>query len=291
MHQYLRAVGFSDIHTKKQLKALMNDVITNPTQKDYIESEENSIMVEYSKNYSTSCGITLRGEYDENEQLTLDFYYPYAVPQSVATTQDASFERHADKESFLGVCDDVRIGVSLIYYVQNGMYLMKQNRDDDWDRSKISMSFAALSLGGTIMLPIKKDPKVMARHEKASAARNKRIIAAKNGDEEAIEQLTLEDIDTYSAISRRILKDDIFTLVDTYFMPYGAECDHYSIMAEIEDYRLETNYLTGEEMYLFELNCNNMPITVCVNRKDVLGEPEIGRRFRGNIWLQGQISV
>ena len=30
---------------------------------------------------------------------------------------------------------------------------------------------------------------------------------------------------------------------------------------------------------------------VFVNEKDLLGEPEVGRRFRGNIWLQGEIRV
>ena len=55
------------------------------------------------------------------------------------------------------------------------------------------------------MLPIKKNPKEQEKIKKASADRNKRIMAAKNGDEEAIEQLTLEDIDTYSAVSKRVL--------------------------------------------------------------------------------------
>ena len=168
---------------------------------------------------------------------------------------------------------------------------MKQFQDDNFDRARISTSFSALSLGGTVMLPIKKNPKEMEKIQKASADRNKRIIAAKNGDEEAIEQLTLEDIDTYSAISKRILKDDIFTLVDSYFMPYGAECDHYSVLGEIEDYRIEQNHMTDEEVYIIDLNCNNMPITICINKEDLLGEPMVGRRFRGNIWLQGQISV
>ena len=52
--------------------------------------------------------------------------------------------------------------------------------------------------------------------------RNRLIQAARGGDEEAIESLTLEDMDTYTTISRRIQKMDVFSLVDTYFMPYGV---------------------------------------------------------------------
>jgi hypothetical protein len=27
-----------------------------------------------------------------------------------------------------------------------------------------------------------------------------------------------------------------------------------------------------------------------MNKKDLLGEPAVGRRFKGNIWLQGMID-
>ena len=291
MHQFLRAVGFSNIETKKQIRELMNDVIINPNRKEFIETGNDSILVEYSKNYCPTCGITLRGEYDDSNSLTLDFYYPFVQADEVSTTEEISVERHADKESFAGMCDDYRIGATLIYYVQNGMTVMKNIGDGKLDRIKASTYLSALSLGGTIMLPIRKDPKQKELLQKASADRSKRINAARNGDEEAIEQLTLEEIDTYSAVSKRILKDDVFSLVDTYFMPNGVECDHYSILAEINDYRLETNSLSSEKVYAFDLNCNGLAVTACINEKDLLGEPEVGRRFRGNIWLQGEIRV
>lgn len=291
MHRYLRAVGFSNIETKKQIRDLMNDVIINPNRKEFIETGRDSILVEYSKNYCPTCGITLRGEYDDENNLTLDFYYPFVQGDEVSTTEEVSVERHSDKESFAGLCEDYRVGATLIYYIQNGMTVMKHMPGGELEHGKYSTYLSALSLGGTIMLPIQKDPKQKERLQKASADRSKRISAAKNGDEEAIEQLTLEDIDTYSAVSKRILKDDVFSLVDSYFMPNGVECDHYSILAEITDFRLETNSLSSERIYAFNLNCNGLLLTTCINEKDLLGEPEIGRRFRGNIWLQGELRI
>ena len=59
------------------------------------------------------------------------------------------------------------------------------------------------------------------------------LSAARNGDQEAMESLTLDDIDTYSKVSRRLITEDVFTIVETYFMPYGVECDEYSILGEI----------------------------------------------------------
>lgn len=291
MHQYLRAVGFSNIENKKQIRDLMNDVVINPNRREFIETGRDSILVEYSKNYCNSCGITLRGEYDDTNNLTLDFYYPFVQADQVSTTEEVSVERHADKESFAGMCEDYRLGATLIYYVQNGMSVMKNMKGGELDPARVSTCLSGLSLGGTIMLPIQKDPKQKEMIRKATADRSKRIIAAKNGDEEAIEQLTLEDIDTYSAVSKRILKDDVFSLVDSYFMPNGVECDHYSILAEINGFRLETNSLSSEKVYAFDLSCNGLALTVCLNEKDLLGEPEVGRRFRGNIWLQGELRI
>lgn len=291
MHQYLRAVGFSNIENKKQVRDLMNDVIINPNRKEFIETGRDSILVEYSKNYCPTCGITLRGEYDDTNNLTLDFYYPFVQGDEVSTTESVSIERHADKESFAGLCEDYRMGATLIYYIQNGMSVMKHLPDNEKEHANVSTYLSALSLGGTIMLPIKKDKKQIELLQKASADRSKRISAAKHGDEEAIEQLTLEDIDIYSAVSKRILKDDVFSLVDSYFIPNGVECDHYSMLAEIVDFRLEKNSLSSEQVYVFNVNCNGIPITVCINEKDLLGEPMIGRRFRGNVWLQGEIRV
>ena len=147
-----------------------------------------------------------------------------------------------------------------------------------------------MSLKGSILLPIKKDEEQILRVKKDSANRNKLLAAARQGDEDAIETLTLEDMDMYTTISRKIQKNDIFSLVDTYFMPYGVECDQYSVLGEITEFRLVTNDITGEKVYILTILCNELTFDVCINEKDLYGEPQVGRRFKGSIWLQGYIN-
>ena len=120
--------------------------------------------------------------------------------------------------------------------------------------------------------------------------RNKMIAAARQGDADAIESLTLEDIDTYAAVNQRILKEDLFSIVDTLFMPYGLECDHYQIMGNIKNVEKAVNKYTKETIYQLRLECNDMNLDVCINKEDLLGEPEVGRRFKGAVWLQGYIN-
>ena len=85
-------------------------------------------------------------------------------------------------------------------------------------------------------------------------------------------------------------KADIFSLVDTYFMPYGVECDQYSVLGEITDMKLVTNGLTGEKVHILTLCCNDLNLKVAINSIDLLGEPAVGRRFKGSVWLQGQVN-
>ena len=99
----------------------------------------------------------------------------------------------------------------------------------------------------------------------------------------------MEDIDTYSLLSRRIAHEDVLSIVDSYFMPYGIESDQYSVLGEIMDVALLQNKLTQENIYSMEILCNDIVFDVCINQKDLLGEPEVGRRFKGNVWMQGSI--
>ena len=139
-------------------------------------------------------------------------------------------------------------------------------------------------------MPIMKDEMQKERVKQDSVNRNNLLAAARKGDEDAIETLTLEDMDMYTTISRRIQKEDIFSLVDTYFMPYGVECDQYSVLGEIVDMRLVSNQITGEKIYILTICCNELTFDVSINIIDLFGEPQIGRRFKGVIWLQGYIN-
>ena len=86
------------------------------------------------------------------------------------------------------------------------------------------------------------------------------------------------------------MTEDILTIVDTFFMPHGIESDQYSIMGEILDFYTLENRSTKEKMYVLTLNSNHLVFDVCINQEDLLGEPAVGRRFKGIVWMQGKIN-
>ena len=291
MHRYLRAIGFSNLKSRLQVNNLLAYVIQNADEKKYTSTNDMDIMfAEYSMDIAENLGITVRGEFNEENQFVFDYYFPYSRGTQISSYEDISIERHAEKESYAGICDDIKVGVSLIFYLQNVISYLKIKNADRLPIKGTSLILSALSVDGTILLPLEKKESDLKKTKKESINRSKLIAAARNGDEDAMESLTLEDIDTYTNISRKILKQDVFTLVDTYFMPYGVECDQYSVLGEIIDYQFVENKMTKEEICQMPICCNDLYFDVSINKKDLLGEPKTGRRFKGIIWMQGHIN-
>ena len=291
MHRYLRAIGFSNLKSRLQVNNLLAYVIQNADEKKYTSTNDMDIMfAEYSMDFAENLGITVRGEFNEENQFVFDYYFPYSRGTQISSYEDISIERHAEKESYAGICDDIKVGVSLIFYLQNVISYLKIKNADRLPIKGTSLILSVLSVDGTILLPLEKRESDLKKTKKESINRSKLIAAARNGDEDAMESLTLEDIDTYTNISRKILKQDVFTLVDTYFMPYGVECDQYSVLGEIIDYQFVENKMTKEEICQMTICCNDLYFDVSINKKDLLGEPKTGRRFKGIIWMQGHIN-
>lgn len=290
MHKFLRAVGFSQYTEKKQVQKLIRDIIIHADERSYTTVGKKTLVAEFDRNFAEDIGIAVCGEFDEDDTYSFDYYLPYLRSDLVSTAEDISIERHAAKESYAGICDDPKVGVSLIFYLQNMVSYLKLQGEGKIPAKGTSLNLSALSCQGTIMMPIQKTEWQKKKIAKDAVQRNRLIQAARGGDEEAMESLTLEDMDTYTSISRKIQKADIFSLVDTYFMPYGVECDQYSVLGEITDMKLVTNGLTGEKVHILTLCCNDLNLKVAINSIDLLGEPAVGRRFKGSVWLQGQVN-
>lgn len=290
MHQYLKAIGFDNINTKNDLKRLLKSIQNEFTHQTIVSYRPGEDFCEMRREYGQCVGISLCGELDEEENFQPDYYFPYFEGSGISTYADIAIERKIEKEQYVGMCEDSKIGISLIFTLQNGLEYMRERQAGFATDITTSVTLSGLALSGMILLPVIKDERQLKSEQEASDNRKMLLNAARNGDQTAIETLTLDDIDIYSQVSRRLENEDVFSIVDTYFMPYGVECDLYSIMGEILAVRRRKNISTGVELYQMKLNVNELQFDVCVPAAEVMGEPEIGRRFKGTIWLQGYIN-
>jgi hypothetical protein len=269
---------------------ILQDVIDHPETMKIAKDSEGNEFAELSRSFAPDIGITVRGTYQEDDSFVMDYYYPYSLGRSITTSEQIEIEKHAEKESYAGVCDELNLGVTLIFYLQNvADYLSEHNHNSA--RNYYGAMLCGLSVDGKILCPIQEKPHTENTGMRSSEQHMQLMAQAREGNEEAIENLTLEDMDTYAIISQRIQNEDILSIVKSTFMPYGIESDQYAILGEILDCARLENQLTHEVIYVLRLECNDIRFDVSINEKDLLGEPMIGRRFKGNIWMQGSLCM
>ena len=115
-------------------------------------------------------------------------------------------------------------------------------------------------------------------------------LLERSGDDEAMDSLFILSLDMKNDMYNQALKDNILSVVDTTMMPYGIDCEVYEIIGIIISHNTVKNNLTNEEIVHMTLLCNDYYIDLYINSMDLKGEPGIGRRFKGIVWLQGYVN-
>ena len=291
MHSFLRAAGFSNIASRKELDKVLGLVMTRPTHDKFAFSSDRNHkkIVEKSLDFSDRMGITIRGEYDEKGFFHLEHYYPYLIGRKPCCYEEVSVYQRIDTDAYTAMCDDLHFGTSLIFYLQNSIdYLSVKEYMNS--KKELPLTLSGFSVSGKILLPINKTDEQVRVQNENSLRHDTLLMAAKEGNEEAINTLTLMDFDTYSMISRRILTEDVYSIVETSFIPFGSESDNYTILGIIKEVIPHINSFTGETCTEMLVNCNGFDFYIGINDNDLLGEPLVGRRFKGEIWLQGTVE-
>ena len=289
MHRYLRSVGFSTYKHKRKIEGLLTLLEQTTENRNCIQFEKGVNLCEIRAEVAPGMGVTMIGEVDEHGSFQREYYYPYLLSEDESSAAECSIQRHTEKETFAGLLDDNRVGISLIFYLENGFEFQKRIMRRRPSRP-VSVRLSSFSTEGKILLPLHKTRRQIEMAKVAAMDRNNLLEAARNGDEEAMETLTIEDIDMYSQISRRVMREDLYSIVDSCFMPSGIECDQYSVIGDILHVKEHQNRITSENIYDLTINCNDLVFHVGILKADLTGDPQPGRRFKGQIWMQGTVT-
>lgn len=291
MHSYLRAIGFSKIKKNSEQNKLIAVALSNASKKQEIEIGSDLKLVQINHDFGNNIGLTIIGEYGNDDILDIDHIFPYCIGRYTTEQSQIQIEPHSDKEAYSGVSDDYSLEITLIYAVQNVVDYVRNNWSNNYYQYPTKVAFGALSVSGRILYGVRLDYIAYPYDKQPISNQDRRnlIAKARSGDMEALESLTLDDMDTYSLVSKRIKDEDLFTVVETFFMPFGIDNEQYSILGIIKKIEQITNEISGEMIYNLTVECNDILLNVAINSLDLEGEPKTGRRFRGIIWLQGHI--
>lgn len=292
MHSYLRAIGFSKVKSKSEQNKIIAAALNNASVRREIEIRSDIKLVQISRSFGGALGLSVVGEYDSDGTFNIDHSFPYCAGHHTVSQADIQIEPHTDKEAYSAVSDDYNLGMTLIYNLQNIVDYVRSTWSNNYYKSPKRVKLGALSMEGRILCGVHLDH-IVCPYDKqpiSSKDRQNLIAKAKSGDMDALENLTICDMDMYSLVTKRIKDEDLLTVVETYFMPYGIDNEHYSILGIIQNIEQITNEFSGEMVYNLSILCNDILLNVAINALDLQGEPQIGRRFKGIIWLQGQVD-
>lgn len=289
MHKFLRTIGFSLYQKDRDIEKLLDKLCEDLSGMKRIQIDDDSNLCELRKEAAPGMGIAIFGEMDREGNFQRNYYYPYLKSNDMTSDVSCSIQRHTERETYAGLLDEYKVGISLIFYIDNS-FECRERIIDNHPLDTKEVCLAGLAVSGKILLPIEKTEMQREKAKVAAKDRNTLLEAAKNGDEDAMETLTIEDIDLYSQASRRVMKEDLYSIIDSCFMPCGVECDQYSIIGEILNIEEKKNQITDEEVYDFTLECSDLIFHVGIAKKDLVGTPQLGRRFKGQIWMQGIVN-
>lgn len=304
MHLFSKAVGLEAITSRPAMSTILNEIVNDAIENDKIiynpedqnlqdgfyEAQINkSLLKDSSDPLLDRGGITIRGLYHPGEKIfTQLFYFPYVNGQQPQFNIDVIVERQTDKEAYMVHCNEPKREISPIFFLKNILvYLTKSKGQKKLEEKWVLLS--GLSTEGKIILPVKKTDAEIEHCIAARNLRNELVDKALKGDQEAIDDLTLEDYDTIASICKRIRHEDVYTIVDSTMVPAGMECDMYSVVGNILMVDLMKNELTGEEVYYLGLECNDVYFDLAINKESLFGLPIVGCRFIGKVWLQGDL--
>ena len=197
MHKFLRSIGFSLYQKDRDIDKLLDQMTEDVSGMKRIQLDEETNLCEIRKEVAPGMGIAVFGQMDRDGVFRRNYYYPYLRSEDMTSDVSCSIQHHTERETYAGLLDEYKVGISLIFYIDNSFECRERIMDQRSLETKRA-NLTGLAVSGKILLPIQKTEKQRENAKVTAKERNTLLEAAKNGDEDAMETLTIEDIDMYS---------------------------------------------------------------------------------------------
>lgn len=293
MNCMLHTVGFSEVEGVEAERRLRDDLIYGISIKKTKTAKisETRTAVEIMCEIAHNTGIMYRGEYDRQGVFLSDCFFPAHISEKISLNEPIIVSKRMDSNAFTAMAYDFAHKIPVVFYLQNeiDMYL---NLEPEEKEKSCEVYLSGLADNGKIILPVQ-----VTKVESKQIDNYKSIIETDFMEDEyedevdkQIRELAEKEMNEYLNMSSRIKDEDLYSIVETTFMPCGTEVDTYTVIGKICSVDSVENFRTREEMYILGIECNGIVMDICINKKKLMGEPEVGRRFKGNIWLQGYVN-
>ena len=289
---FLRAIGFSAVTGEQPIRSLLETVASEPDFVCESERDEQGLyQFEWYKNCGDGCGLVVYGVAGgtaEEPSMYVDDWSIFA--KSDMETQAADFfVEIGDDGKLYAYCEERETGNEIEFRLvnQHGYDLYYQESET---LCITGVNVTALASSGTIILPVEKSDEAMAEREEDEEARREVLARIRGGDALAAEEMNEMEERMNAAIEERLYEEDYLTVFESYLMPVGTRPCVYGLLGEIQSIRECKNQYTGETILRMSVDVTGIPVSVLVNKEDILGCPSIGMRLMAKVFMQGTAS-
>ena len=287
MDKGFSSIGFKNINTPIQLNKLRWEVITSSNER-YSASEVNEDnYIEYYKSYGDNFGLSVKGNINEDNHITVNSFMPYAQSGELIDIDYISVEPGDNYNDLYVVCEDTATDNELIFYLQNVSEYIEKETDEDEKLVFTKANVCGFALDGTILLNVVKDDEAIEENHQEFLRMRDILNRARRGDSEAWRQLDLEAEQNSQIIRERLQTEDFYSVIEGYMIPNDNVLAQYSVLGEILKVKKHNNRKTAENIYVITVSALETPIDIYINSSDLTGIPLEGMRFKGECLLQG----
>jgi len=130
------------------LKNLLDLLEKQPSYTRCVQIDRDTNVCELRTEVAPGIGISIVGEMDDEGKFEREFYFPYLTSKIKGSTAECTIQRHAERETYAGMVDENRVGISLIFYVQNFLDYRERRIKKDQSFKVSAVNFAGLSVSG-----------------------------------------------------------------------------------------------------------------------------------------------
>lgn len=292
---YLENIGFKGYTDKQVLEEVINPIIDkvnlalkhNDKEKileelskiknTKLEYNIHSFVAQIKYKISKSVVIYIYGKIRE-KKFVFESFAPFIVTHKDKNDGRLKIKKSTQNNEYYGFYEDAKNDYELFIFRINDLISLLNKQDAKQNKKILDKYDIAISENVF-------EPEETKNVSFSAIAASAKIILPITTIEDKIFYETNKD---RIELEKNIFKD-IFSFIETAIVLVGPESNNYTITANIISYTLEKNRITKQEVYIIEAVFNNVMINIAINKEDLEGKIEVGRRIRANGILLGDI--
>ncbi|GEM_PF-6585025 len=164
MHQYFRSIGFSHLVREQDIDRLLRSCEKHgmDSARRYIDSNE-QMWLEIRVPVSGSMGLCITGYIGARGKFKRTAYYPYLRSEDMTSSVRPSVYRRVDGGHFSAIIDDARVGMTLIYQLDNPFDYLHRCGEGNPIPCNVISKLSGFCSKGFVLLPSAKADELRVR--------------------------------------------------------------------------------------------------------------------------------